>query len=79
MAGRLGCTTGGEREVDGSSSRVHLGEEERRSAARGRRVLTTEGSDTKLRIIKRLNLLVSQPFIYICVGQYTIIMMEMTT
>jgi len=36
MAGRLGCTTGGEREVDGSSSRVHLGEEEKRSAARGR-------------------------------------------
>jgi len=36
MAGRLGCTTGGEREVDDSSSRVHLGEEEKRSAARGR-------------------------------------------
>jgi hypothetical protein len=32
----------------------------------------TEGSDTKLRIIRRLNLLVSQPFLYICVGQYTI-------
>jgi hypothetical protein len=33
----------------------------------------------KLRIISRLNLLVSQPFLYICVGQYTIVMVEVTT
>jgi hypothetical protein len=34
----------------------------------------------KLRIIGRLNyLLVSQPFLYICVGQYTIVMVEITT
>jgi len=26
-----------------------------------------EGSDTKLRIIRRLDLLVSQPFLYVCV------------
>jgi hypothetical protein len=55
-------------EEGGSSSRVHLGEEERRPAAggeRGRRVLRAEGSDTKLRIIRRLNLMVSQPFLYI--------------
>jgi hypothetical protein len=38
-----------------------------------------EGSDTNLRIIGRLNLLVNQPFLYICVGQYTIVMMEVTT
>jgi hypothetical protein len=66
----------------GSSSRVHLGEGERRSAACGereRRVLTAEDSDTKLKIIGWLNLLVSQPFLYICVGQYTIIMVEITT
>jgi hypothetical protein len=52
-----------------------LGEGERRPAAggeRGRRVLTAEDSNTKLRIIRRLNLMVSQPFLYICVGQYTI-------
>jgi hypothetical protein len=36
MAGRLGCTIDGEGEVDGSSSRIHLGEEERRLAVRGR-------------------------------------------
>jgi hypothetical protein len=28
----------------------------------------TEGSDTKLRIIRRLDLLVCQSFLYICVG-----------
>jgi len=32
-----------------------------------------------LRIIRRLNLIVSQPFLCICVGQYTIIIMEVTT
>jgi hypothetical protein len=41
--------------------------------------MTTEESDTKLRIIGRLNLLVSQPFLYICVGQYTILMVEVIT
>jgi len=35
MVGRLGCSTGGEREVGHSSSRIHLGEEERRPTARG--------------------------------------------
>jgi len=48
--------------VGGSHSRVHLGEEERMPAARRkkrRRVLMTESSDTKLRIIGRLNLMVS--------------------
>jgi hypothetical protein len=36
MAGRLCCTTGGEREV-GGSSRIHVGKIERRSAAKGGR------------------------------------------
>jgi hypothetical protein len=57
----------------GSSSRVHLGERERRPAACGereRRVLTAEDSDTKLEIIRWLNLLVSQPFIYIYIYIY---------
>jgi len=71
MAGRLGWTAdlvGGE---GGSSSRVHLGEGERRPATCGereRRVLIAKDSDTKLTIIGWLNLLVSQPFLYICVG-----------
>jgi hypothetical protein len=55
---------------------------ERGSAAKGGRekgVLMAEGSDTKLRIIRRLNLMVSQPFLYIYVGQYTIVMVEVTT
>jgi len=80
VAGWLGCTVvlvGG---VGGSSSRVHLEEEERMLAARRkrrRRVLTAESSDTKLRITGRLNLLVSQPFVYIRVGQYTIVMVRL--
>jgi len=37
----------------------------------------TESSDTKLRIIGRLNLMVSQPFLYICVEQYTIVMVKL--
>jgi hypothetical protein len=36
MVGRLGCTTGGEGEVDSNKSRIHLGEEERRPTIRGR-------------------------------------------
>jgi len=36
MAGQLGYTTGGEGEVVGSSSRIHLGKAERRLVARGR-------------------------------------------
>ena len=76
-AGWLGCTAVLVRGVGGSRGRVHLGEGERMSAARRkkrRRVLTAESSDTKLRIIGRLDLLVSQPFLYIYVGQYTIVM-----
>jgi hypothetical protein len=46
---------------------------------RERKVLTAEDSDIKLKIIGRLNLLVSQYFLYICVGQYIIVMMEVTT
>jgi hypothetical protein len=40
-----------------------------RPAARGEgeKSSKAEDSDTKLRIIRRLNLLVSQPFIYMCV------------
>jgi len=40
-----------------------------RPAARGEgeKSSKTEDSDTKLRIIRRLNLLVSQPSIYVCV------------
>jgi hypothetical protein len=81
MAGWLCCTTGGEREV-GGSCRIHGGKRERGPAAKGRRekgVLTAEGSDTKLRIIRRFNLMVSQPFLYIYVGQYKIVMVEVTT
>ena len=33
----------------------------------------------ELRIIRRLNLIVSQPFLYIWVGQYTIVKVEITT
>jgi len=36
MASRLGCTTSGEGEGGGNSSRIHLGEEERRPTARGK-------------------------------------------
>ena len=71
MAGRLCCTASGEREV-GGNSRIHVGKVERGLAAKGgreKRVLTAESFDTKLRIIRRLNLMVSQPFLYICVGQ----------
>jgi hypothetical protein len=81
MAGRLCCTTCGEGEV-GDSSRIHVENVKRGPAAKGgreKRVLMVEGSDTKLRIIRRLNLMVSQPFLYICVGQYTIAMVEVTT
>jgi len=81
MAGRLCCTTGGEGEV-GSSSRIHVEKVKRGPAAKGgreKRVLTAAGSDIKLRIIGRPNLMVSQPFLYICVGQYTIAMVEVTT
>jgi DNA-binding transcriptional ArsR family regulator len=70
LAGWLGCTAsvvGGE---GGSRSRVYKEREEI--------VLIAEGSDTKLRIIRRLNLLVRQPFLYICVRQYTIVMVEIT-
>jgi hypothetical protein len=80
MTGWLCCTTGGEGKVS-SSNRIYLGKAERRSAAmreREKRVLTAEDSDTKLRIIRRLNLLVSQPFLYIFVWQYTIVMVEVT-
>ena len=81
MAGLLCCTTDGEREV-GGSSRIHVEKVKRGPAAKGgreKRVLTVESSDTKLRIIKRLNLIISQPFLYICVGQYTIAIVEVTT
>jgi hypothetical protein len=37
-----------------------------------------KGSDTKSRIIGRLDLLVNQLFLYICIGQYTIVMVEIT-
>jgi hypothetical protein len=69
-------------EEGGSSCRVHLGVGDRRPTAggeRGRRVLTAEHSNTKLRIIRKLNLIVSQHFLYLCVGQYTIAMVEITT
>jgi hypothetical protein len=81
MVGRLCCTTCGEGEVDGSS-RIHVEKIKRGPTANGgreKRVLTAEGSDTKLIIIGRLNLMVSQPFLYIYVGQYTIVMVEVTT
>jgi hypothetical protein len=66
-AGRLCCTTSGEGEV-GGSSRIHVEKVKRGPTAKGgrkKRVLMAEGSDTKLRIIGRLNLMVSQPFLYI--------------
>jgi len=69
MAGWLCCTTGGEGEVS-DSSRIHIEKVRRGSAIKGgreKRVLTAAGSDTKLRIIGRLNLMVSQPFLYIYV------------
>jgi hypothetical protein len=69
MVGRLCCTTGGEEEV-GSNSRIHVEKIKRGPATKGgreKRVLTAADSDTKLRIIGRLNLMVSQPFLYICV------------
>jgi hypothetical protein len=81
MVGRLCCTTCREGKVDGSN-RIHVEKIKRGPTAKGgreKRVLTAEGSDTKLRIIGRLNLMVSQPFLYIYVGQYTIVMVEVTT
>jgi hypothetical protein len=39
----------------------------------------SKGFDTKLRINRRLNLLVNQFFLFICVGQYKIIKVEITT
>ena len=36
-----------------------------------------KGSDTKMIIIRRFNLLVSHPCLYICVGQYTIVMVRL--
>jgi hypothetical protein len=66
-AGWLCCTTCGEGEV-GGSSKIHVEKVKRGPAAKGereKRVLTAEGSDTKLRMIGRLNLMVSQPFLYI--------------
>jgi hypothetical protein len=36
MVGWLGCTTSGKGEVDGNSSRIHLGKAERRPVAKGR-------------------------------------------
>jgi hypothetical protein len=47
---------------------------------RKRGVMKAGGSDTKFRRSKRLNLLVSQSFfIFICVEQYTIVNVEITT
>ena len=56
--------------VGSGSNRVHLKEGERRLVARRerrRRVLMAGGFDIKLRIIVRLNLLVNQPFMCVCV------------
>jgi hypothetical protein len=68
--GGLCCTTSGEGEV-GDGSRIHVEKVKRGPTAKGgreKRVLTAAGSDTKLRIIRRLNLMVSNPFyIYIYV------------
>jgi hypothetical protein len=64
MAGGLCCTIGGEREVS-SSSRIHVEKVKRGPATKGgreKRVMMATGSDTKLRIIGRLNLKVSDPF-----------------
>jgi hypothetical protein len=64
MAGGLCCTTSGEGEVSGSS-RIQVEKVKRGPAAKGgreKRVLTAAGSDTKLKIIGRLNLMVSDPF-----------------
>jgi hypothetical protein len=64
MAGWLCCTTSGEGEV-GGNNRIHVEKVKRGSAAKGgreKRVLTAAGPDTKLRIIGRLNLMVSKPF-----------------
>ena len=80
-AGLLCCTTCGEGEV-GGSSKIHVEKVKRGPAAKGgrrKRILTAENSDTKLRIIGRFNLMVSQPFLYIYVGQYIIVIVEVTT
>jgi len=80
MAGRLCCTTSGEGEV-GGSSRIHVRKTESRSAVKRekeKKVLVAEGSDTKLRITKMFNLLVSQPFLYIYIYIY-IYKIEMIT
>jgi hypothetical protein len=44
-----------------------------------RRVMIAKSSNTKLRKIMRLNLLVSQSFLFIHVGQYIIVKVEITT
>jgi hypothetical protein len=69
MAGRPCCTTGGEGEV-GGSSRIHVEKAKSRPVAKRekeKRVSTIEGSDTKLRITRRLKLFVNQLFLYICI------------
>jgi hypothetical protein len=61
------------RKGTGGSSRIHVEKIKRGPTAKGgreKRVLTAESSDTKLRIIKRLNLMVSQPFLYIYIYIY---------
>jgi hypothetical protein len=42
-------------------------------------VIMSKGFDTKLRRNRRLNLLVNKFFLFICVGQYKIIKVEITT
>jgi hypothetical protein len=60
MAGQLGCTAG----LVGGEKAATTTE----SIGREKRVLIAKNSKTKLGIIRKLNLLVSQPFLYICVG-----------
>jgi len=71
---------GGERRRQQQQSPFERGREEAGYKwGEGEKSSNGKNSDTKLRIIWRLNLLVSQPFLYICVGQYTIVMVDSTT
>ena len=67
-----GCTVGLVGGEGGSNNRVRLGQVKRRPTVRGRGrgVLMAKGFNIKLRIIRRLDLLINQFFLYICTTIY---------
>jgi hypothetical protein len=70
VSGQLGCNVGLVEGEVGSNIKVQLGEEERS--------YDVKRLYTKLRRSRRLNLLVDHFFLFICVGQYKIVKVEIT-